>query len=296
MVEQSIIKSETKVLAKFETDALETLSPEYREIIRAKYEPKISTYQEFQQVDYMKVIVKELMIHTQSNHLQLSEELLEYNIKSFAAMAIGELRSLSNKFTLSEAKIALREGYRGSYSHFIGEIYGLSAVNFAKCFRAYDIWEKRLDAQKEFNKAIDNPTTEKPIADLFPKNLENAVECFECFKREPKAMNGTTHSTETGFYHLPTIFNFLNDNFVLNFSPETKAMVLDKAKKDYWKFINKGLTYQQKLDGKLQTLIDSVKLEANKTFDYYCDSEGLRVLFTKLIERNKSITDLKKKD
>lgn len=296
MVKQSIIKKEAPVLAKFEADALELLKPDFKEIIRAKFEPKISSYSEMQKVDYMKVIIKELMIHTQSNHLQLKEDVLDDTIKLFAVMALGELRSLENKFTLSEVKIAIREGYRGSYSHFIGEIYGLSAVNFSKCFRAYDTWEKKLEAQKEFNKALDFPTTEIPVADLFPKNLENAIACFECFKRDPKLMNGTTHSTETGFYHLPTIFNFLNDNFVLNFSDETKAHVLDKAKKDYWKFINEGLTYQQRTEGKLQELIDSVRLEQNKTFDYYCDSEGLRILFTKLIERNKSITDLKKKE
>ncbi len=293
MAETGLIKSESKQLAKLEKEALQVLPPEFQELIRAKYEPRISTYPESLQVDYMKVIVKELMLHIQSNHLQLKDGPLEDMIQTLAFMAVGELRSLATKYTLTEAKIALREGYRGSYQSTIGDIYGLSAVNFAKCFRAYDTWDKRLEAQKAFNKAIDEPVTEKPVTDMFKVNLDIANSLFELFQKEPKLIVGTTVSTETGFYHLPTIFNFLNDNFVLNFSPETKAEVLKKAKADYWAFINEGLTRQERKDGKLQTLIDTVKLDNNKTFDYYCDAEGLRVLFSKLIERNKTLTDLK---
>ena len=287
-----IEKSGTRQLAKYETDALSKLSPEYQVLIRAKHEKKIALYTENEQIEYMKVIVKELMIHIQSNHLQLSSEQLETMILTFAVSAVGELKQIAGKLTMSEAKIALREGYRGAFGF---EVFGLSAVNFGKCFRAYDNWEKRLEAQKAFNKEIEEPTTDKPVIDMFPKNMENAIACFETFKAEPKLMSGTVSSSESGTFHLPTVFNFLVDNFDIPFSAETKKIVLDKAKRDYWDFMKSGLSRQEIKDGKLQQLINTVKLDNNRTFEYYCDAEGLRVLFTKLIERNKTLTDLKKK-
>lgn len=208
------------------------------------------------------------------------------------------IRSKYKHITLAEITDAFRRGGSGEYETANNRIFGYGADRYMKFIKGYMDSPDREAAMKDWIKNVETPTTEKPVTDAFKPNMDLANELFELFKAEPKAIKGNVHAPESGsFYHLPTIFNFLVDNFDLEkFKELYKDQVLTQAKKDYWAFIKSGLSRQEIKDGKMQVLIDTVKLEQNKTFDYYCDAEGLRVLFTKLIEKNKTLTDLKKRE
>jgi hypothetical protein len=212
------------------------------------------------------------------------------------------IRSKYKHITLAEITDSFRRGGSGEYETASNRIFGYGADRYMRFIKGYMDSSDREAAMKGWLKAIDQPTTEKPITDILNRSNEVMWDMcqvlFELFKVEPKAIKGTVHAPESGkykFYHLPSLFNYLVDNFEIPFSPETKAQVKKEADKQYWEFIKKGLSKKQKEEGKLQDLIDSVKMGTNQTIEHYRDAEGLRVLFSKLIERNKHLTTLKRK-
>lgn len=210
--------------APFEKEAIEKLIPEHKELIRAKFEPRVHTYTDTQLFDYLSVIIDELMVHTQSNHM--GNELM---LSTLAHGAVNELKNFSGKFTLSDARIALNEGYRGSF----GDIIGLSQVNFARCFRSFDKWDKRLEANKAFGKAIDEPkTTEAPVSDMFKFDKERVCKIFDeyvKFKEPGNKLDLISPMQGLSSY----IYAYLIELKGEFRTKELKIELYQKAKKDY---------------------------------------------------------------
>lgn len=206
--------------APFEVEAIKSLNPDFQELVRAKFESRVNTYSDNQLIDYLKVIIHELMIHTQSNHMGN-----DFMTATLAHGAMGELKHFGHRFTLSDARIALREGYRGSF----GEIIGLSAVNFAKCFRAYDKWEKRLEANKAFNQAIDAPKiTDKPISDMFKIDAEACKNLYNEYKNSSESQRELIMFSS--FLH----YDYLLERGRINYSVDERRGFYERAKKKYW--------------------------------------------------------------
>ena len=92
--------------------------------------------------------------------------------------------------------------------------------------------------------------------------------------------------------HLPSIYDFLFENYQISFSEESKEILIKKAKVKYNNYINKSGLKSYDESGYKQ-IINSVKFGENKTFDYYVKTQALIFLTLKLKEQGKTYDNLK---
>jgi hypothetical protein len=92
--------------------------------------------------------------------------------------------------------------------------------------------------------------------------------------------------------HLPSIYMFLYDNFQISFSDESKAIIKQKAKERYHKFIVKSKIKESDPKG-FETIVQSVIESNNLTFEWYLKTQALIYLILRLKERGQTFANLK---
>jgi len=189
--------------------------------------------------------------------------------------------------TLTELKNAFKLGISNEYGDFVG----FGTVTFTKFIKGYMTSLKREQAMKEWNKN-QIPTTKTPVTKFFDQNMELAKIFFEICEEKRAERFDTIYNHNDTLLHLPSIYDFLFENYQISFSDESKEILIKKAKVKYNNYINKtGLkTYDE---SGYKQIINSVKFGENKTFDYYVKTQALIFLTLKLKEQGKTYDNLK---
>jgi hypothetical protein len=93
--------------------------------------------------------------------------------------------------------------------------------------------------------------------------------------------------------HLPSIYEFLYDNYQISFTEESKEIIKKKAKIKYNNYIKKSGLKDADAKG-YQNIITSVIDNQNKTFDNYVKTQALIFLTLKLKQQCKTFDNLKR--
>jgi len=268
-----------------ELKALNNLQPAQRFYVEAKNEQKIIN---IERGEALRLIYTEI-----AKTIELSGENKKYilendQLKSVAKFIYDYVLEQYKGITISELRNAFKLGISNEYGEYVG--YG--TVTFTKFIKGYMSSIKRENAMKEWNKH-QIPTTEKPITKMFEKNMEIANYFFEICEPKIAERFDTIVNHEDNIMHLPSIYDFLFENFKISFSNESRDILTKKAKVKYHEYIKKsGL---KKYDPKgYEQIINSVIFENNKTFDYYLKTQALIFLTLKLKEQSKTYNDLKR--
>jgi hypothetical protein len=204
------------------------------------------------------------------------------------------VRSKYKHVTFAEMADAFLRGGAGEYDTDSRKLFGYGVDRFTQCIRFYMESASREHAMKKWISEIESPSTEKPVADLFKINLAICQNFFELFDPSTPKKYKSVYAHDSDVFHLPSLFDFLRSNYEFSISDAGQETILKTAKIEYNEYIKKsGL---QKSDpGKWQTLVESVKLGTNVTFDFSVKTEALKYIFTKMKEKNKTLNDLKRR-
>jgi hypothetical protein len=276
----------TNGFSDLEVEAMQKLSDYHKFYIQAKNEQKII------HMDKQEVLTKlyALVIKT----IELSGESKKYNLdntqtKSVASFIYDMIIDHYKPMTLSEVQNAFNLGLTGEFGDYVG--YG--TVTFSKFIKGYNSSAKRESAIKEWLKYQNAPVTvSKPVYKFFEKNMEIANYFFGICTEKLSERFDTVVNHDDNVMHLPSIYMFLYDNFQISFSDESKAIIKQKAKERYHKFIVKSKIKESDPKG-FETIVQSVIESNNLTFEWYLKTQALIFLTLKLKEQGKTYDNLK---
>lgn len=267
-----------------ELEALNKLPEHLKFYVSAKNEQKIINIERGEALR---------LIYTQiAKTIELSGENKKYvlendQLKNIAKFIYDFVLEHYKGITLTELKNAFKLGISNEY----GEFVGFGTVTFTKFIKGYMTSLKREQAMKEWNKN-QIPTTKTPVTKFFDQNMQLAKIFFEICEEKRAERFDTIYNHNDTLLHLPSIYDFLFENYQISFSEESKEILIKKAKVKYNNYINKsGLkTYDE---SGYKQIINSVKFGENKTFDYYVKTQALIFLTLKLKEQGKTYDNLK---
>jgi len=276
----------TNGFSALEVEAMQKLSDYHKFYIQAKNEQKII------HMDKQEVLTKlyALVIKT----IELSGESKKYNLdntqtKSVASFIYDMILDHYKPMTLSEVQNAFNLGLTGEFGDYVG--YG--TVTFSKFIKGYNSSAKRESAIKEWLKYQNAPVTvNKPVYKFFEKNMEIANYFFNICTEKLSERFDTVVNHDDNVMHLPSIYMFLYDNFQISFSDESKAIIKQKAKERYYKFIVKSKIKESDPKG-FETIVQSVIESNNLTFEWYLKTQALIYLILRLKERGQTFANLK---
>ena len=276
----------TNGFSPLEVEAMNKLSDYHKYYIQAKNEQKII------HMEKQEVLTKlyALVIKT----IELSGESKKYNLdntqtKSVASFIYDMILDHYKPMTLSEVQNAFNLGLTGEFGDYVG--YG--TVTFSKFIKGYNTSAKRESAIKEWLKFQNVPqTTTKPVYKFFEKNMEIAKYFYEICTEKLSERFDTVVNHDDNVMHLPSIYMFLYDNYQITFSDESKAIIKQKAKERYHKFIIKSGIKESDPKG-FETIVQSVIESNNLTFEWYMKTQALIYLTLKLKERGQTYDNLK---
>ncbi len=277
----------TNGFSALEVEAMQKLSDYHKFYIQAKNEQKII------HMDKQEVLTKlyALVIKT----IELSGESKKYNLdntqtKSVASFIYDMIIDHYKPMTLSEVQNAFNLGLSGEFGDYVG--YG--TVTFSKFIKGYNSSAKRESAIKEWLKYQNAPVTvTKPVYKFFEKNMEIANYFFGICTEKLSERFDTVVNHDDNVMHLPSIYMFLYDNFQISFSDESKAIIKQKAKERYHKFIVKSKIKESDPKG-FETIVQSVIESNNLTFEWYLKTQALIFLTLKLKQQGKTFDNLKR--
>jgi hypothetical protein len=276
----------TNGFSPLEVEAMHKLSDYHKYYIQAKNEQKII------HMEKQDVLTKlyALVIKT----IELSGESKKYNLdntqtKSVASFIYDMIIDHYKPMTLSEVQNAFNLGLSGEFGDYVG--YG--TVTFSKFIKGYNSSAKRESAIKEWLKYQNAPVTvSKPVYKFFEKNMEIANYFFNICTEKLSERFDTVVNHDDNVMHLPSIYMFLYDNFQISFSDESKAIIKQKAKERYHKFIVKSKIKESDPKG-FETIVQSVIESNNLTFEWYLKTQALIYLTLRLKERGQTFANLK---
>ncbi len=267
-----------------ELEALNKLPEHLKFYVSAKNEQKIIN---IDRGEDLRLIYTEI-----AKTIELSGENKKYvlendQLKNIAKFIYDFVLEHYKGITLTELKNAFKLGISNEFGDFVG----FGTVTFTKFIKGYMSSQKREQAMKEWNKN-QIPTTKTPITKFFDQNLELAKIFFEICEEKRAERFDTIYNHNDILLHLPSIYDFLFENYQISFSDESKEILIKKAKVKYNKYINKSRLKSYDESGYKQ-IINSVKFGENKTFDYYVKTQALIMLTLKLKERGQTYDNLK---
>lgn len=272
-------------LNQFELEAMNKLSEHLKFYVSAKNEQKIIN---IERGEALRLIYTEIV-----KAIELSGENKKYvlendQLKNIAKFIYDYVLEQYKGITLTELKNAFKLGISNEFGDFVG----FGTVTFTKFIKGYMNSLKREQAMKEWSKN-QIPTTQTPITKFFEQNMEIAKTFFEICDEKRAERFDTIYNHNEQIIHLPSVYDFLFQNFQISFSNESREQLIKKAKVKYNNYINKsGLkTYDE---SGYKQIINSVKFGENKTFDYYVKTQALIMLTLKLKERGQTYDNLKK--
>lgn len=267
-----------------EAEAMQKLPSQLKLYVQAKNENKIIN------LNKQDVLTKlyALIIKT----IELSGENKKYNleantIKNVAGFIYDYVIEHYKGATLTELENAFNLGLTGEFGQYVG--YG--TVTFSKFIKAYMSSQKREQAMKEWFKMQD-VRVETPVTKFFEQNMEIAKYFFKICEPDKAHRFVTIINHEDNVMHLPSIYDFLYENYQISFTDASKDEIIKKAKIKYNKYINKSGLKTSDETGYKQ-IINSVKFGENITFDYYVKTQALIFLTLKLKERGQTYDNLK---
>ena len=268
----------------FELEAMNKLSEHLKFYVSAKNEQKIIN---IERGEALRLIYTEI-----AKTIELSGENKKYvleneQIKNIAKFIYDYVLEQYKGITLTELKNAFKLGISNEFGDFVG----FGTVTFTKFIKGYMTSLKREQAMKEWSKH-QIPTTQTPVTKFFEQNMEIAKTFFEICDEKRADRFDTIYNHNEQIIHLPSVYDFLFQNFQISFSDESKDQLIKKAKVKYNNYINKsGLkTYDE---SGYKQIINSVKFGKNKTFDYYVKTQALIMLTLKLKQRGQTYDNLK---
>lgn len=267
-----------------ELEALNKLSEHLKFYVSAKNEQKIIN---IERGEALRLIYTEI-----AKTIELSGENKKYvlendQLKNIAKFIYDYVLEHYKGITLTELKNAFKLGISNEFGDFVG----FGTVTFTKFIKGYMTSLKREQAMKEWNKN-QIPTTKTPVTKFFDQNMELAKIFFEICEEKRAERFDTIYNHNDTLLHLPSIYDFLFENYQISFSDESKEILIKKAKVKYNNYINKsGLKSYDECGYK--QIINSVKFGDNKTFDYYVKTQALIFLTLKLKEQGKTYDNLK---
>lgn len=275
----------TNGFSPIEVEAMQKL-PEYQRLyIQVKNEQKII------HMDRQDALTKlfALIINT----IELSGENKKYNLdneqtKKVANFIYETVIEQYKGATISELQSAFKMGLFGNFGDFVG--YGV--ITFGKFIKGYFTSTQRDASIKAWLRLQQPQTTTKPVYKFFEKNMEIAKYFFEICTEKLSERFDTVVNHEDNVMHLPSIYMFLYDNFQITFSDESKAIIKQKAKERYHKFIVKSGIKESDPKG-FETIVKSVIESNNLTFEWYMKTQALIYLTLKLKERGQTYDNLK---
>lgn len=302
-MDTGIVKNESGLTPK-EINAISRMSESNRFYIEAKNDVKISQMDRtLALVEIYKLIVTFINASGENKKFHLDEEQLKNVSKFVYNFILDKYKGI----TLSEVRNAFKMGI----THEFGDYVGYGVTTFSKFIKGYMSSINRENAQKEWMKLIDEPiTTDKPVTKFLEQNNEIVNKFFDLINKELASRMENIYTDENSeVYHLPTIYDYLRDKYIIEFTPETKEAIIQTAKVRYYNYIKRsGLPqhrqkdYNMLIDGlkkiekdDLYKTIDCLKAGDNKTFDYTIKSEALKVVMLKLKEKGKRVENLKLK-
>lgn len=269
-----------------ELQALNKLADNHRFYISAKNEKKII---HMERGDALRLLFTEI-----TKTIELSGENKKYvydneTIKNVAKFVYELIINHYKSMTLSEVQNAFNLGLSGEFGDYVG--YG--TVTFSKFIKGYNTSAKRESAIKEWLKYQNQPkTTTKPVYKFFEKNMEIAKYFFEICTEKLSERFDTVVNHDENVMHIPSIYDFLYENYQISFTDASKDEIIKKAKIKYNKYINKSGLKTSDETGYKQ-IINSVKFGENITFDYYVKTQALIFLTLKLKDRGQTYDNLK---
>lgn len=269
-----------------ELQALNKLADNHRFYISAKNEKKII---HMERGDALRLLFTEI-----TKTIELSGENKKYaydneTIKNVAKFVYELIINHYKSMTLTEINNAFNLGLTGEFGDYVG--YG--TVTFSKFIKGYNSSAKRESAIKEWLKYQNAPVTvTKPVYKFFEKNMEIANYFFNICTEKLSERFDTVVNHDDNVMHLPSIYMFLYDNFQISFSDESKAIIKQKAKERYHKFIVKSKIKESDPKG-FETIVQSVIESNNLTFEWYLKTQALIYLILRLKERGQTLANLK---
>ena len=267
-----------------ELEAMNKLSEHLKFYVSAKNEQKIIN---IDRGEALRLIYTEI-----AKTIELSGENKKYvlendQLKNIAKFIYDFVLEHYKGITLTELKNAFKLGISNEYGDFVG----FGTVTFTKFIKGYMTSLKREQAMKEWNKN-QIPTTKTPVTKFFDQNMQLAKIFFEICEEKRAERFDTIYNHNDTLLHLPSIYDFLFENYQISFSDESKEILIKKAKVKYNNYINKSGLKSYDESGYKQ-IINSVKFGDNKTFDYYVKTQALIFLTLKLKEQGKTYDNLK---
>ena len=267
-----------------ELEAMNKLSEHLKFYVSAKNEQKIIN---IERGEALRLIYTEI-----AKTIELSGENKKYvlendQLKNIAKLIYDFVLEHYKGITLTELKNAFKLGISNEFGDFVG----FGTVTFTKFIKGYMTSLKREQAMKEWNKN-QIPTTKTPVTKFFDQNMELAKIFFEICEEKRAERFDTIYNHNDTLLHLPSIYDFLFENYQISFSDESKEILIKKAKVKYNNYINKSGLKTSDESGYKQ-IINSVKFGENKTFDYYVKTQALIFLTLKLKEQGKTYDNLK---
>ena len=267
-----------------ELEAMNKLSEHLKFYVSAKNEQKIIN---IERGEALRLIYTEI-----AKTIELSGENKKYvlendQLKNIAKFIYDYVLEHYKGITLTELKNAFKLGISNEFGDFVG----FGTVTFTKFIKGYMTSLKREQAMKEWNKN-QIPTTKTPVTKFFDQNMELAKIFFEICEEKRAERFDTIYNHNDTLLHLPSIYDFLFENYQISFSDESKEILIKKAKVKYNNYINKSGLKTSDESGYKQ-IINSVKFGENKTFDYYVKTQALIFLTLKLKEQGKTYDNLK---
>lgn len=267
-----------------ELEALNKMPENLKIYVSAKNEQKIIN---IERGEALRLIFTEII-----KTIELSGENKKYalesdQIKNVAKFIYDYVLEHYKSITLSE----LRNAFKSGISNEFGDFVGFGTVTFTKFVKGYMSSQKREQAMKEWFKMQD-VRVEAPVTKFFEQNIEIAKYFFEICTEKLSERFDTIVNHDENVMHLPSIYDFLYENYKISFSDESKEILIKKAKVKYNKYINKSGLKSKDETGYKQ-IINSVKFGDNITFDYYVKTQALIFLTLKLKEQGKTYDNLK---
>lgn len=267
-----------------ELEAMNKLPKHLKFYVTAKNEQKIIN---IERGEALRLIYTEI-----AKTIELSGENKKYvlendQLKNIAKFIYDFVLEHYKGITLTELKNAFKLGISNEFGDFVG----FGTVTFTKFIKGYMTSLKREQAMKEWNKN-QIPTTKTPVTKFFDQNMDLAKIFFEICEEKRAERFDTIYNHNDTLLHLPSIYDFLFENYQISFSDESKEILIKKAKVKYNNYINKSCLKTYDESGYKQ-IINSVKFGENKTFDYYVKTQALIFLTLKLKEQGKTYDNLK---
>ena len=267
-----------------ELEAMNKLPEHLKFYVSAKNEQKIIN---IERGEALRLIYTEI-----AKTIELSGENKKYvlendHLKNIAKFIYDFVLEHYKGITLTELKNAFKLGISNEFGDFVG----FGTVTFTKFIKGYMTSLKREQAMKEWNKN-QIPTTKTPVTKFFDQNMQLAKIFFEICEEKRAERFDTIYNHNDTLLHLPSIYDFLFENYQISFSDESKEILIKKAKVKYNNYINKSGLKSYDESGYKQ-IINSVKFGDNRTFDYYVKTQALIFLTLKLKEQGKTYDNLK---